>query len=592
MYIDLIEQITEQDKQTMINYIDCFGVKKENFIGLNEWLQPWSHSNQKLYKLLGNKLIREFKFKYEKPEQVLRSEIIEKLMNSDFKTSYHKFYEDYIAANKLELIPEQKKFFNHLLDTKNFENDKIYYGIKYKTPTAKKMLQIQAGAKPLRAISRVIDYFKDIYTFKGYDDFRVKHSLIMNDKVINGTICISIHPLDFMTMSDNASNWQSCMSWVYNGCYRVGTIEMMNSNNVVCAYLKNTSSPFVFTHPATEEVKGEWVNKAWRQLFYINKDIIMSGKAYPYIQEDITRFILNTLKDLAKENMNWNYEFGIEPYKDMIHVNSLYRMEKQREWIYAKSQVKNNIIWDTNGMYNDMLNDNTYPFLCYRNKVKHTKIYSASGKCNCLQCGGSVIEFDEDEMDYYNDRYRNVGAVLCRDCYDSYEVCDCCDSYSPVMNIHTIEVDNEYIGLCDRCINKRIKLCPCCGKPMYITWNYETFCYSPQNYVKYKNASSSETIEDYFYTISPMERKLKHLNESLEEDIEAVEIIYLCKNCQKDLISQDNEVLRKKGILPLMRHTRWDGKKIYYLLDPQKYENWRYHNLKNGDYSSNLLKTA
>ena len=38
-------------------------------------------------------------------------------------------------------------------------------------------------------------------------------------------------------MSDNNSGWESCMSWRNNGCYRRGTVEMMNSPYVIVAYL-------------------------------------------------------------------------------------------------------------------------------------------------------------------------------------------------------------------------------------------------------------------------------------------------------------------------------------------------------------------
>ena len=48
-YIDLIKEISAEDRVTMENYIYNYGVKKENFIGLDTWLQNWSHSNQRLF---------------------------------------------------------------------------------------------------------------------------------------------------------------------------------------------------------------------------------------------------------------------------------------------------------------------------------------------------------------------------------------------------------------------------------------------------------------------------------------------------------------------------------------------------------------
>ena len=177
-FTNLIDLISDADKNTMIQYINSFGVKSKDFIGLDSWLAAWSHANQKLYKILGNQLIREFDFRYTKNDSVLRIEFYDLLNHSTFKKSYHKFYIDYVMPmyEKGDFIREQRDFFNHLLDMSNFVNDEITYGIKYKAPSAKKMLQIQAGAKPLRAITRVMEYFKDVYNFEGFDDFRVQQS--------------------------------------------------------------------------------------------------------------------------------------------------------------------------------------------------------------------------------------------------------------------------------------------------------------------------------------------------------------------------------------------------------------------------------
>ena len=68
MFVDLINQISTKDKETMINYIDHFGVNKENFIGIDDFLRNWNHSKQNLYKLLGNNLIYSFPFEYQREQ--------------------------------------------------------------------------------------------------------------------------------------------------------------------------------------------------------------------------------------------------------------------------------------------------------------------------------------------------------------------------------------------------------------------------------------------------------------------------------------------------------------------------------------------
>lgn len=465
-YINLIDELSRDDKAKIVNYIDKYGISKAFFVGVDEWLEVWSHANQKLYKLLGNKFIHKFVYEYEKDKDALERELLDDLFHTKFKTSYHNFYYDVImelyAAGKID--SETKGAFNKLMNTSNFVNDKIEYGLKYKMEGCRKTLQLQAGMKPIRALQKVIEYFKNIYTFDDFEDFRLRHSMIFNDKTIKANLCISIHPLDYLTMSDNDSDWSSCMSWKEDGCYHVGTIEMMNSNNVLCCYLES-SHPFVFN--ASLKENNSWNNKRWRTLAYATKDIIMSGKPYPYVNTGMSKALIAEIKRLAKENLNWNYSFGPELYKDMIHIHSSFSLNRVRDYILIGNTTKHNILWDTKGMYNDMLNDPNTRYWCYRNKVKHNKILSASGKTTCLCCSGPIIRESEYDDDDYNERYLNCGDVVCPECRQDLQ-CENCNNFEPYDLLKINFVDGSSMKLCKDCYKKRIRVCPDCGKLMYI----------------------------------------------------------------------------------------------------------------------------
>ena len=117
-------------------------------------------------------------------------------------------------------------------------------------------------------------------------------------------------------MSDNNSNWQSCMNWQEEGCYRIGTVEMMNSNNVLCCYIEQGKTNWYFGgHQTAEDGSIDayiWNDKKWRILTYITKDIIMSGKSYPYNNDDYSKKIITEVRDLALKNLGWTYSFGPE----------------------------------------------------------------------------------------------------------------------------------------------------------------------------------------------------------------------------------------------------------------------------------------
>lgn len=487
----LLDAITPEEKEVMNAYITTYGAIDEYFIGLDKWLQFWSYSKQKLFKLLGGKLIHKEDFTYEKERDTLISEVRNKLLTLDFKKSYHNFFIDVIRKywNEDKMDIETKNAFSSVTDSSNFIDDKITRGIRWKKPGAKSMLQLQPGMKPIRALQKIINYFKDDYTFEGFEEFRVAHSMILNDRYIKGKLCFSIHPMDFITMSDNASDWSSCMSWKTEGCYHLGTVEMMNSNNVVCCYIQGRE-PFTFKdHNGTTHC---WNNKKFRVLFYVTKDIIVNGKSYPYENISVVKSALEALKKLAKENWNRDYSFGPELYKDMIHVNYGSDMERNKEWIMYNNTKKHNIIFDTKAMYNDMFNDNNREYWCYRNKVKRNKVISISGKANCLCCNNTVW-YDSEEVYDYNDRYREVGQVVCNPCRQK-KVCSHC-SYSGMRKpMYKVIFDGVPQTFCKECFDRYVRICPDCGKPFM--WLFGHF---DNRKTGYFFAASKTKSPDYVY---------------------------------------------------------------------------------------------
>lgn len=579
--VDLIQQISEDDKKRLNNYISEYGIKKSKFIGLDKWLQNWNHSNQVLYKLLGNNLIYEFDYNYEKSAEDVRQEIYGKLFRTDFKMCYHDFYREMISPLYAENIIsfEAKTGFNRITDVENFVDNKVHYGFKLKLPGKKTTLQITEGGKPMKALQKIINYFKDDWDFKGFEEFRLIHSMIFNDKIVKGKMCISIHPLDFLTMSDNSLNWSSCMSWTDNGCYHVGTVEMMNSNNVFCCYLKDNDN-YYFAKP--DEKTGEintdplyaWNNKRWRVLSYATKDIIMVGKSYPYKNKELNMTILNKLRELAKKNLGWTYDFGPEPYLDMQYINSSYAMDRARDYL-KRSPKKHNILWDTHGMYNDMLNDHGTVYYCIRNKVNKNKIISVSGKAPCLQCGCSTI-YDTMYENDYNERFYNVGNVVCEDCLRDTITCDCCGKTMLLeepyrLNVHYADGTVKVNYRCKKCMEE-IKICPDCGKPFFAgSYNHSGFS------IDFENAVLDEDFyPDTLYWTG---------NTSIKANL--IDKTYRCYECGKKY--RDTDLLSTKI------HCGWrtssDKMPVIAFVDYEKSKKYLKKNLKNFDlnnYTKNM----
>lgn len=527
--LNLVELLSQKDKKLMTDYINLYGIGKEDFIGIDKYLKYWGESKKTLYKIFGDKFQIEIPVTYEKSdkemalrfENLLSHSFIKKIMSVMDENGFNNSdLCDFLSLRILKLTP--------------FLNDSIAASIKFTSKANGKEIRLQKGMKPIRALQRIVSAFPNLLSMDDFEDFRISHSMCLNDKYIHGTLVLSIHPFDYITMSDNDSDWSSCMSWVHDGCYHTGTIEMMNSNNVICAYLKSNNDYNFSKHTKNDDFV--WNNKKWRQLIIMNKDIIVAGKPYPYVNKDMTLKAIETLKILAKENKNWEYSYGPELYLDMKHIYSLEAMEHNRAWLHNNNAFKHNILFDTKGMYNDMLNDNHTEYWCYRNKVPKMRIFSYSGKANCACCNKDNLLEEANNYEYdYNERYYNTDSIVCSYC-KNLGSCYNCGSYVGQKSLRSL---GQYQDLCPNCIQRMFRKCPCCGEG-YINknmiWsNNEVIGIKLQDKVHYDSFDKICTYCDYYlYT----EKELKNTNRNRILPYSDMEIVpvYACDKCKEKLI--------------------------------------------------------
>lgn len=334
---------------------------------------------------------------------------------------------------------------NDCLSTNKYTGDT--FEIKYQQNGKEKKFRVSEGCKTIKALGKIAE----IYNLPGFEDYRICHSQVLNQKKLKGNLCISIHPMDYMTMSDNACGWDSCMSWVEEGGYRQGTVECMNSPTVVVAYLDSQDQPmYPFPYSADEEVKNtKWSNKKWRQLFVVAQDVLIAVKDYPYHNQVLSLTVLDWLKELVVKNLGWEYDK--EPIK---YTTGIYQTDENG------NETRHIFSFETDNMYNDfhcqdfhwayvnMEQMNTkYPIQHmpgYSHDYRYVPI-TYSGYSQCMVCG--VVEPDlsdegclacencegRERCEYCGDIIHSDGvcvngSMLCYDCYENNTVrCDECD---------------------------------------------------------------------------------------------------------------------------------------------------------------------
>lgn len=445
----LRECITDEEYSAMDNYRDDYaymGIShRHREVPIKDILSCWETNKIDLFNLFGKQLKITKSINYTRSLEETVKEMYK--INSRYSTvtfgrenrngsTFVQAYQDWIDETFSNYWKTQEGQVRHygLLSLVNNANNlarNYYVGETFsiELPNGKNYT-VSTGCKVLRALGKIASAFN----IPGFEDFRICHSLILNDKTLNGELTLSIHPLDYWTMSDNNCGWSSCMSWEEFGAFRQGTVEMMNSRYVVVAYLSATDSIEI----GCDDLP--WSNKKWRQLFIVDKNFIMGIKSYPYENDYLTQEILHWIAELAKENMGWTYDDDLCYYHD-YHIFNL-----NNETLFCP------VSFHTYRMYNDIGACKKHWTLINRAALEECSDFrfTFSGETQCMCCG--AIDTDESEFS------GNESTLCCMDC-DELRYCSCCESIITECDDY-YELDGEYY--CYGCYTEHFSICDNC----------------------------------------------------------------------------------------------------------------------------------
>lgn len=474
----LRDLITEKEYEMMDMYRQLYSISddgelvvdKSKMCPIRDLLSPWeSAKSMALNRIFKDKLILDKHVHYEKSQADIENDLDTYIFcpgstNTRIKHSGYPFYKKfrefiidrfYNSSHSLSLVDSGvvADGLYALIDTDSLATNK-YCGDSFDLPMPDgKNLHVATGCKS----SKIIGKIAAAYGIPGYEDFRIAHSLILNQKMLEGDLHISIHPLDYMTMSDNTLGWESCMSWVQQGGYRQGTVEMMNSPTVVVAYL-DASTPY--------EIKGcgTWNNKKWRKLFIVDKNMIAGVKDYPYENVALTNIVLDWLKSLVENSdLGWTYyndKYTYDTNKCYVEGYPFKGVRNDDDSIYYL-----NFETSTVNMYNDFdavdkremylgteinikdcfVRDYAYSYVEEEKSYKRIAELHVtySGCSECMFCG----EIDPDVED--------ESCLICEQCQD---ICRCDECGETCHDL--IEVDGHM--LCSYCYDNRTLSCDAC----------------------------------------------------------------------------------------------------------------------------------
>ena len=321
-------------------------------------------------------------------------------------------------------------------------------------------------------------------------------SQLIQENKIKGTLCFSVHPLDFLSSSENTYNWRSCHS--LDGEYRAGNLSYMIDNSTVIVYLKGADN----VHLNKFGNKVKWNSKKWRMLLHIREDdeLMFAGRQYPFNSKTGMDIVLNIYNNLIASDTAFNHPFyGVNKYvkwkndyvdsytptdgleDEVVYLNESYTVING--FLYSMSFLMKEGINAKN--YNDVLHSTCYmhPYYTYlKSSVYGGRM--AVGKAPiivgeevyCLHCGDEIINNSEtmrcDKCELYYGYEEN----------DVYGSCDCCGARIYIDDAYFVSGSGEYV--CEHCYDTECFVCDCCD---------ETYYKSDRHYVP------SDTEDNYWY---------------------------------------------------------------------------------------------
>lgn len=330
--------------------------------------------------------------------------------------------------------------------------------------------KIPKGMKLLKAFK----FFEsDADTLK---DLQTQASMIIQEDKVEGKLCFSVHPLDFLSSSENTYNWRSCHA--LDGEYRAGNLSYMVDSSTVICYLKGANDVRLPNFPADIE----WNSKKWRMLLFFSDhwDILFAGRQYPFFSRSALDTIMESLRPFIGSYWTGWHDDQISQYEYKEHDSYADGQLSSRYWIIdgAICETHKVIVDRKNSLhFNDLLRSSCYkPYYAwkkYRSFTSESPMITIGGEVPCLRCG--------------QDRIVTTDTMMCLDCELEYgdsqsELfgwCQCCDRRMLISESHYISTHDQQI--CEWCYDAYTTRCETCGSSFYsedIVYNKKQHTYN------------------------------------------------------------------------------------------------------------------
>lgn len=312
------------------------------------------------------------------------------------------------------------------------------------------------GMKLLKALKSFIpdeDFLKE---------FQNAASMQIQENCVSGTFCLSVHPLDYLSLSENTYNWRSCHA--LDGEYRAGNLSyIVDSSSVIC-YLKGREEATLPNFPSGVL----WNSKKWRMLLFEAEsgEILAAGRQYPFFSatalDQVTEAMVKAgviqnkrywtkWRDEIVPASAFTFQDGtvINPRREYYNINGIL-VDRYKGFMDNVEGALN---------YNDLLHSSCYrPFLSWHwsntAAYRDNNFFRIGSKAPCICCGK-------------NDTFI-TNSMLCKECEimyghaesESISYCSICGDRFLTEEGQWVESTDQFV--CPHCLRENFYKCSQC----------------------------------------------------------------------------------------------------------------------------------
>lgn len=348
-----------------------------------------------------------------------------------------------------------------------------------------KLFKLNNGIKKSRMLRKLLDFYSLLEcTYDNYNNplmdgsprktnYFVEVSDLLNPLEVEDDVFISIHPVDFLTMS-HGENWTSCHRLADywngeggNGCYHAGIMGLMCSPSPVVMYEVASNSDEEQCFKPKRVRSTVFISLKGMSIF---QNVVYPGSVTDKTTEwrNVLQKILSKAGDFEnywktlKSNGRSTSDDGYWEYHtlyDNIDSSGYFGYDDWAEGKWHSLSIPKEI---TTGEYletpefvigNEMA-------LCIDNSSKYLSdndtIASFDITCEC--CGRGYYEDDCEYVENY--------GYVCENCLNNggFYYCDNCSNWY-TESTSLVHTDSDEIWLCNDCCRIRcVSSCDCCGE--------------------------------------------------------------------------------------------------------------------------------